>query len=231
MIAQFSVSVILIIGTLAVNRQTDYILKKDLGYELDHRVIIEKIDDLGNSIGAFRRSIADLPGVKSVTKTRNLVGDAIGDGLYRPLSSATPENTIIRHFRADPDFATTYGTDIFAGQFFSQNTSANRDKVVINRAAAEALGLEESVGEILVNHQGAEVTVIGVMEDFHFETLNHEIKPLMILPTDYDGYGRYLTVLLEPNDISGTLASIKSVWDEYAGGQLFEYEFFDEQFG
>jgi putative ABC transport system permease protein len=91
------------------------------------------------------------------------------------------------------------------------------------------LGLENPVGQLLIEH-GESHTIIGVVKDFHFESLHHPIKPFLIHPLGRDGGGQYLSVRMATADARKTLSLVEQTWKKYAGSQAFEYEFFDEHF-
>ncbi|MBN2408719.1 MAG: ABC transporter permease, partial [Candidatus Aminicenantes bacterium] len=189
---QFTVSVVLIIGTLVVYRQLRYIQNRNLGFSRDQVVIIDKAGDLGKQFGAFRQELLSFPAIAGATNTSELMGASFGDGLYVPAERPEDQKQIIWRMWADPDFLATYRVDLAAGTFFPAEARYESRYVVLNEAAVKILQLENPVGRLLIEH-GESYTIIGVMKDFHFESLHHSIKPFLIHPLGRDGGGQYLS--------------------------------------
>ena len=226
---QFTVSVVLIIGTLVVYRQLRYVQNRNLGFNRDQIVIIHKVDDLGKQFGAFKQELRGFPTIASAANTSDLMGASFGDGLYVPASRPEDQKQLIWRMWADPDFLATYKIELAQGSFFPAEAQDDRRAVVLNEAAVKILGLENPVGQLLIEH-GESYTIIGVVNDFHFESLHHTIKPFLIRPLGPDGGGRFLSIRMATADFQKTLSFIEQAWRKYAGGQAFEYEFFDEHF-
>jgi putative ABC transport system permease protein len=226
---QFTVSIVLIIGTFVVYRQLRYIQNRNLGFNRDQVVIIHKADDLGKQFGAFKQELLSFPAIASAANTSDLMGASFGDGLYVLANRPEDQKQLIWRMWADPDFIATYRVELAAGNFFPAEAQYESRVVVLNEAAVKILGLENPVGQMLIEH-GESYTIIGVVKDFHFESLHHSIKPFLIHPLGRDGGGQYLSVRIATDDIRETLSLIEQAWRKYAGGQAFEYEFFDEHF-
>ncbi|MFZ2053013.1 MAG: ABC transporter permease [Candidatus Aminicenantales bacterium] len=226
---QFSVSIVLIIGTLVVDRQLRYIQNRNLGFSRDQVVIIHKVDDLGKQFGAFKQELLGFPAVASAANTSDLMGASFGDELFVPANRPQDQKQLIWRMWADPDFLATYKIELAAGSFFPAEAQDERRVVVLNEAAVKILGLVNPVGQLLIGMRETH-TIIGVMKDFHFESLHHPIKPFLIQPLGRDGGGRYLSVRMATADVRKTISLIEQTWRKYAGSQAFEYEFFDEHF-
>ncbi|MDH4270832.1 MAG: ABC transporter permease, partial [Candidatus Aminicenantes bacterium] len=226
---QFTVSIVLIIGTLVVYRQLRYVQNRNLGFERDQIVIIHKVDDLGQQFGAFKQELLSFPAVASAANTSDLMGASFGDELFVPANRSQDQKQLIWRMWADPDFLATYRVELAMGSFFPAEAQDERRVVVLNEAAVKILGLEDPVGQLLIGMRETH-TIIGVVKDFHFESLHHPIKPFLIQPLGRDGGGRYLSVRMATADFRKTLSLIEQTWKKYAGSQAFEYEFFDEHF-
>lgn len=227
---QFTVSIVLIIATFVVYRQLRYIQNRNLGFNRDQVVIIHKVDDLGRQFGAFKQELRSIPAISSAANTSDLMGASFGDNLFVPASCPQDQKQLIWRMWADPDFLATYKVELSEGNFFPVQAQDERRVVVLNEAAVKILGLENPVGQLLIDMQGESHTVIGVVKDFHFESLHHPIKPFVIQPLGLDGGGRYLSVRMATADFQKTLSLIEQTWKKYAGNQAFEYELFDEHF-
>jgi putative ABC transport system permease protein len=226
---QFTVSIVLIIGTLVVYKQLRYIQNRNLGFSRDQVVIIDKVDDLRQQFGAFKQELLSFPAISSAANTSDLMGASFGDGLYVPASRPEDQKQLIWRMWADPNFLATYKIELAAGSFFPAEARDESRVVVLNEAAVKILGLENPVGQLLIEN-GESHTIVGVVKDFHFESLHHAIKPFLMHPLSRDGGGQYLSVRMATAEVRKTLSLIEQTWKKYAGGQAFEYEFFDEHF-
>jgi len=227
---QFSVSIVLIIGTLAVYRQLNYIQDKNLGFNKDQVVIVKKADDLGQKLKPLRQELLRHSGIVSVSNSSNMIGDFFGDELYRHIDHPKEDNQLLWRMWTDPDYAETYHIQIKQGRYFSDYRQEGQREVVLNEAGAKILGYDDPVGQKIVDMGGGEYTIIGVVENFHFESLHKPLNPLIIHPFSSRGHGRYLSVRVTAEKIQETLAFLKKTWQRHSGGQAFEYEFFDDHF-
>jgi putative ABC transport system permease protein len=227
---QFTVSVVLIIGTLVVYKQLNYIQNKNLGFNKDQVVIIKKVDDIGQEIRPFKQELLKHPGIKSASNSSNLIGDFFGDSLYRQIDQPKEKNQLIWRLWTDQDYSETYELKLIQGRYFSEEQQEGRREVVLNKSGVKILGYEDPVGEKITDMDGNEFTIIGVVEDFHFESLHKKLNPLIIHPYSPKGVGRYLSVRVSAENIRETIASMNRSWEKYALNQVFEYEFFDDHF-
>ena len=232
-VVQFSISIILIAGTLVVRRQLSFIQTRNLGFKMDRVVIINKVDDLGGQIDAFKQELLKLPGVFSASSSSNLMGKPFETGAFRTPTMSHQETRLIWYFSADPDFVQTYDVEITKGRFFSEERSADVNNVVINEAAVHNLGLTEPVGKELIGGVGRNMMryrIIGVAKDFHYESLHQQIRPMIIAPRGVFGGTRYVSVRVRSENIREALDSIKTIWHQFASNQAFDYLFFDDHF-
>ncbi|MGD8540445.1 MAG: ABC transporter permease [Candidatus Aminicenantes bacterium] len=227
---QFTVSVVLIIGTLVVYRQLQYIQNKNLGFNKDQVVVVKKADDIGQKIRACKQELLGYAGVLSASNSSNLIGDFFGDSLYRQVDQPKEMNQLIWRMWTDRDYGKTYELEFIDGQYFSEEQQEGRREVVLNESGARILGYEEAVGKKIIDMEGRDFTIIGVVKDFHFESLHKELNPLIIHPYSPRGSGRYLSVRVRSENIRETIAFMKKTWEKYALNQAFEYEFFDDRF-
>jgi putative ABC transport system permease protein len=227
---QFTVSVVLIIGTLVVYRQLNYIQNKNLGFNKDQVVVIKKADDLGQKVRTFKQELLGHPGVLSASNSSNLIGDFFGDSLYRQVGQPKEKNQLIWRMWTDKDYSETYKLEFLQGRYFSEDQQEGLREVVLNESGAAILGFDDAEGKKIIDMDGRDYTIIGVVKDFHFESLHKELNPLIIHPFSARGNGRYLSVRVRAENIRETIASMKKTWEKYALNQAFEYEFFDDRF-
>ena len=232
---QFTVSIVLIVGTVIVSRQLKYIQNRNLGFNKEQVVIVKKTDDIGNQVPAFRQELLKNPKVINATNTNNLIGNEFGNSAYK-LAGATGEEThLLWTYTTDPHFVETYQIEMAAGRYYKEERQADQQSAVINEAAVKDLGLTDPVGKQIVAigptpDRSLTFTIIGVMKNFHFKSLHHQIGPLIVHLYGPEGRGRYVSVRIHSENIRETMTFLEHTWRKFAANQAFEYEFFDDHF-
>ena len=128
-------------------------------------------------------------------------------------------------WRVDPDYINTMGMNLVEGRVFSNDIASDSAAIIINQTMARELGLENPVGERIMNW--ANWVVVGVVEDFHFESLKGKIGGLAMVRSQY---GTIVSVKVNTQDMPATLASITEVWDKFKPDQPIRYTFLDESY-
>ncbi len=232
---QFTVSIVLIVGTFVVDRQLKFIQNKNLGFNKDQIVVVKKTDDLGNQLKAFRQELLNNSSVINATNTGNLFGQAFGNTAFSLAGESGEEAHLLWTYFTDPYFVDTYQIELAAGRYFEEGRQADLQAVVINETAVKKLGMDDPVGKQIVAMgptpaQSQTLTIIGVMKDFNFESLHFQIRSLIVLPYGPNNRGRFISVRVKSEGIRETMAYLESTWRKFAGNQAFEYEFFDDHF-
>jgi putative ABC transport system permease protein len=232
---QFAVSVILLIGTLIVHRQMDYVRTRNLGFNREQVVVVEKVDDIGNQLRAFKQELLANPRILGASNSDRLIGDDFGSSVFRLAGAAGEENHLLWTCQTDEGFAKTYQIEMAAGRYFEAARPTDAQAVVINEAAARLLGIMDPAGREIVAvgptpAQSQKLTIIGVAKDFHFQSLHIEIRPLIIGYFGERGFGRFLSVRVRPENIRETIGFMDRTWRGFARNQAFEYQFFDDHF-
>ncbi|MDQ6762794.1 MAG: ABC transporter permease [Bacteroidota bacterium] len=230
-VIQFSISVFLIIGTIIITRQMNYVKNKQLGYNKEQTVIMP-IDngDIYNHMNTFKTELQNENAVQSVSLMSGEPGGYFDGHVFDVEGHAERWNA--RTEFADFEYVHTLGLKIIAGRdFSSQFPTDTTDAVLINKTAATKLGWtpEQAVGKWMQNtvRDSSRRRVIGVVADFNFQSLKENIDALVISPA-MDR--RVALVKLEPGDIQQDLATIKKVYSKAAAAYPFEYRFLDQQF-
>jgi len=231
-IFQFGISTILIIATLTVREQLQYIQTKDLGFNKDQIVVIHKTDDLGKNLFAFKNELVKNHLVQFASNSVDLLGNNIEVVALTPEGQAEDQTKIICFMQVDDGFLDTYKIPLNEGTFFTQDRLVNNYQVVLNESAVKAMGLTDPIGIRLVNSMFPEnrYSIIGVVKDFHFQSLKQRIQPMVFASLPQNSIGRFLSVRISPEEIDETLKYIEKTWLKFSNGQALEYEFFDNQF-
>ena len=196
-------------------------------------IIVHKTDDIGQSIRSFKLELLENPNIISVSNTNQLMGQPFGNSVFLIAGGSGEENFLLWRLVTDPDFITTYQVEMVAGRYFEEGREADQQGCILNEAAVKTLGFDDPVGKELMAPGGDEirrVQVLGVMRDFHYESMHQVIRPLVVFPFQPDGFSRYLAVRIQPGTAREALVSIENTWRKFAQNQAFEYEFFDDHF-
>jgi len=229
---QFAISTVLIIATLTVREQLEFIQNKDLGFNKDQIVIIKKTDDLGKNIAVFKEELLRNHNIINASKSVDLFGHHIEVAAVTPENQNEDQAKIICFMEVDEDFLSTYKISVKEGRFFTKDRSTDKYQMVLNETAVKAMGLTDPVGKRLINSLSPKnrYPVIGVVDDFHFQSLRQRIQPMVFASIPENTTGRYLSVRISPENMRETLSYIKNTWIKLSNGQAFEYEFFDSHF-
>lgn len=237
-VVQFAISIILIITTMIVFQQLRFMQRTSLGYNKEHLLTLPYYSQLNDKYESFRSSLLQNSGITDLGRSSRIptgrLLDDMGASAPGP-DSLVPVKAEIRYVAADYDFVPTYGIHMVAGRNFSRDYGTDTSNFIINESAVKAIGWkspQEAVGKNL-RYGFINGHVIGVMNDFHFESLHQEIKPLiLIMPATTQGQSFYnnISVRVAGNNVSAALATLKSTWQKYLPDLPYEYKFLDENF-
>ncbi len=231
-IFQFSVSIILFIGTLVIYNQLHYIMNKNLGFNKEKVVVIKKTDDIGTQIESFKYALSDNKNVISVSNSTQIPGSDFGGGTYKIAGTPSQNSQLIWRLFADYNFLKTYQIKLDRGRAFSKDHPSDTMAVIINQAAVKAFVLKNPIGKQLVqfgSKPGEDVNykIIGVIKDFNFQSLHQKIRPLVIFPFLKGQWGKYVSVRIAGGNYQKTISFLNNTWKKFAGNEAFEYNFFD----
>jgi putative ABC transport system permease protein len=234
---QFGVSIVLIIGTLIIYNQLDYIKNKRLGYDKEHLVVIRlRNEEMINKIDAVQQELESHSSVISTCASQQIPGVSTNSNAFHPAGKPEEDIFLFNTIKVDNDFLSTYKIELLKGRDFSEDFSTDVDKsIIINESAARELGwLDDPIGKDLEMYTGLDTrisgTVIGMVKDFHFETLHKEIRPMILNAfSEFGGLGN-ISVRIKPENITGTIDFLRAKWREFEPDRPFEYYFLDERF-
>jgi putative ABC transport system permease protein len=232
---QFMISVMLIIGTLVIYRQLNYIQSKSLGYNKEQVLIIDNGNALGTQKEAFRQEMLALPNVESITNSHFLpTPSSRSDSPLFPEGEMMQDKAVsMQYWRVDEDYAKTLGLKILKGRFFSRDFPSDSTAIVLNEEAVRMLGYADPIGKRVVTFGDIQTkekvfyTIIGVVQNFHYESLRKNIGALnMTLGRD----GGMFAVRLKTDDVLNSISKAEVTWKQMAPGQPFEYRFMNQDF-
>ena len=234
-VIQFATSIILIIGTVVVYRQLHYIQTRNLGFNKDQVLIVNGVSALNNNMTAFKNDVLQLPGVSSGT----LGGYLPVSNSYRSDNTFSTEAVMttktgfdMQNWLIDYDYIKTMGMEIIRGRNFSRDFGSDSSAVIINETTAKIIGYKDPIGKQLFRSvdEGARIkafTIIGVVRNFNFETLHHEVGPLAFMLSTGGGLASFKINTANTNQL---VAQIESKWRSLAPGLPFSYRFLDDSF-
>ena len=226
-IFQFTISIILLVSTLVVGRQIIYMLNKDLGFDKESVVVIRNAGVLGQELRAFKEELLTFPAVIGVSGSANHPSGAFDGNVHRPVGTSDDRAVSMSMVFADYDYVKTMGMKIIAGRNFSEDFSTDQQNTyVLNETAVKMLNLEDPVGTRITDHF-REYTVIGVLKNFHFKSLHHEISPLIYVGI-LGPFANFMSVRLRSENINESLARLEKAWTEFTRQRPFEYTFLDD---
>ena len=231
---QFSITIILVASTLIIYNQLDYIKNKDLGYNEEQILVVQGISSLGEKTDSFKEEVLKNKNVLSASVSRSLPGRNLSATVFKCEEHDINLNYAFALFPTDYDFVETFGTRILEGRFFGQDYSTDSNSVVLNETAVRELGLSDPVGKQLLNpaDEAGEynrLNIIGVMNDFHLETLHDKMHPVVFSLIDDDD-NKFLSIKLKSRDAKASIGDIENLWAEFSPDKPFEYFFMDEDF-
>ena len=234
-VIQFFTSIVLIIGTIVVYRQLHYIQTRNLGFNKDQVLVVYGVNALNNNMVPFKNDVLQLPGVSSATLSGYLpVANSFrSDNTWSTEAVMTTKNGFdMQNWAIDYDYIKTMGMQIIKGRNFSKEFGSDSSAIIINETTAKIIGFKDPVGKQLfraVDQQGhiGAYTIIGVVRNFNFETLHHEVGPLAFELSQGNGFASFK---VGTGNISQLISQIQSKWKSMSLGLPFSYRFLDDSF-
>jgi putative ABC transport system permease protein len=232
---QFAISIFLIIGTMVIYNQLKYIQNKDLGYNREQVLIVQRTWLLGNKAKTFKQELKQLSGVKSVSMTGFLPTSGWNNStsMFKDPVLDQKRAMLTEEWEVDEGYIPTLGIKMVAGRNFSDKMATDSTALVINESAAKQLNMGNPIDKFLYIPQDnmAKVMkpfhIIGVMKDFNYKSLRENVTPLVLLYTENRGA---FSVRITSNNIPAVLDQIKAKWKDIAPNQEFNYSFMDQDF-
>jgi putative ABC transport system permease protein len=232
-VTQFSISIVLIIATMITYQQLQFMNDRDLGYNKDQVISLRYFGELVPSYDAFYNELIKQSSIKgaarsSRTPTGRLL-DSNGTAQVQEGDSLTNTNVVLKSIYVDFDFFDTYEIDMAAGRNFSKEIKSDDSLAfIVNESAVKMMGMSnDQVMSKEVQYGGVKGRVIGVVKDFHFESLHEQIVPVIFLPNRF--FNR-ISVKIAGDDMQQGIAHIEKVWKEFLPHRPFEYSFLSQQY-
>ncbi len=220
---QFAISIFLIIGTLVIYNQLNYIRNKDLGFNRNEVLIIKNVSSVDPRI--FKEQIKQLPGVLNATLTHYLPTANLSALNY--VDAGTVKDIETQVWPVDADYIRTMGMKLLHGRNFNSDFKSDSSSVIINETMAKIIGYKGD-GTDVVNDLKKDRKIIGVIKDFNFASLRNNITPLML--TMQDDWMASLSVRVNTANLPWLMQQMNNKWKALAPNLHFDYSFMDEDF-
>lgn len=230
-IGQFAISIGLIIGTIVVYQQMNFIQTKKMGFEKDQVMLVNDTYTLGDQAKTFRNALKEIPEIKDATMTpflpldgarrNSMAFNALGENVSK-------EQFYIQAWPVDENYLNTLGMKIKVGRNFSLEMSTDNYAVILNETAVKNFGLQDPIGQQIESpFLDAPYTVIGVVEDFNYESLKGQVRGLGLFLSDNN---QTISVKANAKDLSSMIQKTETLWKTFAPTQPFRYTFLDDRF-
>lgn len=228
-IFQFVLSIMLIVGTIVVSQQVSYVQSVHLGYDRDNLIYIPLDGDLPGKYNVFRDMAQNVPGVKLVSRITNKP-TRITNGTGGVVWEGKDPNSVLQFTQAAVgfDFIKTMGMQMVQGREFSPEFKSDTVGYIVNQKALELFNYKDPIGMPLT-FWGTKGTIVGVVKDFHFNSLHTNIRPLVLRLGEEMGWG-WALVRVEPGKTKEALAGLDKIWKELNPAFLFAYQFSNEEY-
>ena len=226
---QFALSVVLIIGTIIISRQINYIQTQNLGFNRENLLIIGLDGDLAKKYTVFKSEALKMPGIQSITRTSDAPID-IENGTGGVDWDGKDPNARIMFTSASVgyDYVSTMQLKLLQGRDFSKDFATDSVGYLVNESALKRIGYKNPIGKPLT-FWGKKGTIVGVLKDFHFASLHDPINPLVLRLAENESYGNAM-VKTKAGQTKEALASLQSVWKELNPSFQFSAKFSDDEY-
>ena len=234
---QFSISIILIIGTIVIYNQLDYIRSRKIGYNRDQVLVLHNAWYLDKQIHTFRNELLNIPGVENATISGDLPTGTNFDneGWFRDAVMDPTKAVVLTNFFVDDNYIPTLGMEMAKGRNFSKDFPSDSTGIIINEAAVKVLGFKDPLREVLYRpdfstekiNSSIAYHIVGVVKDFNFSSMHQDVGPLIVNLGENWGS---IAVRVHTKNINSIINNIQNKWSATTSGQPFNYTFMDDDF-
>ncbi|MDH4196375.1 MAG: ABC transporter permease, partial [Candidatus Aminicenantes bacterium] len=228
-VGQFTATIVLLIGTIIMAKQLNYIRTKDIGLDRDHVVVVNLSRELRSAYPSLKSEIKQNPNVVNVSSARRLPTQ-IGHSNPAYWEGKGPADYVIMTDACvDYDYFETLGMTILEGRSFAEEFPTDAQNYILNEEALKVTGLKDPIGKMFSCWED-EGVIIGIVKNFHESSLHNVIGPVFFTLSQRHGRRAYLFVKIRPDDVPGTIAFLREKVAQFGPNTLFEYRFMDETF-
>jgi putative ABC transport system permease protein len=232
-VGQFAAAIVFIAVIVGLYQQMQFMQRLDLGFNMHQTLVVQETMPVDSAeaikVNAFLSELKRNPAIVAASASTDIPGKEVGNATtFWPKNSKNEKRC--RTLGVDPTFIADYGLKIVAGRAFRENFAAEKTTVILNETAAKILGFatpEAAIGQ-LITYSDGDLTVVGVLSDYHQESLREEYDPIVF----YAGtnFWEYYSLKVNSSDMPGTVAMVEKTWKSFFPGSPFEYLFLDDYY-
>ncbi|NOW94034.1 ABC transporter permease [Mucilaginibacter sp. SG564] len=234
---QFSISIFLIIGTLVIYNQLNYIQTKNLGYNRNQVLIVQNVFELNRQAKTFKQEVKEIPGVINATMTGFLpTSNWKNTSIYYKDATLDQKKSLFpQSWEIDEDYIKTLDMKMVLGRSFSKDMPTDSNGIILNESAAKFLGLNDGINKTLYRSQGGKHSldnvkqyhIVGIVKDFNFNSLRESVSPVVMTLAENTGA---LSIRVDTKNLPALLSQIKDRWKELSPNVQVNYSFMDQEF-
>jgi putative ABC transport system permease protein len=234
-IVQFTIAIIILLGTFIVYRQLNYMQQKDLGFEKENILVIRRSDALKDQIDAFKQELVKHSSIISAGNSTHIPSSGFWNNAHWLEGQNRSDILLLMTAYVSYEVAEALNLEIVEGRFFTRKMPTDSFAVVINESAVEVLNIEDPLSTRFINPGQTPAAdefmpIIGVVKDFHYESMHENINPMIFhfMPGNWEGY---IIVRILPDNIPESIDFVKRTWESFNSRYPFEYFWLDDEFG
>lgn len=226
---QFALSVLLIVSVIVVYKQVDFVQNKNLGYDKDNLILFGLEGKAYSNRETFLNELKRIPGVASVSSAGHQILGRNNNTSGLEWPGKNPEDRILfENVRVNYDLIETLGAEIKEGRSFSRDFSTDTSKIILNEAAVRVMNLDNPIGEQIRLWDEYDLEIIGIVKDYHFQSLHTEVNPLFFWLRPDATWNVLLRI--EAGKEKETIARLSSFYEDFNPGFVFDFEFLDDNY-
>ncbi|MBL7862489.1 MAG: ABC transporter permease [Cyclobacteriaceae bacterium] len=227
-VVQFSLSIILIISTIVVYRQMDYMQNRDIGFDRENVFYLWMEGSVAPKFETVRNRLLQEPGIEGVTMSSQLPIDIGNSTMGLEWEGKDPETEILfTNIDVDYEFIQTMKMEMVEGRPFDRTIISDSVSYIVNQQAAEKFGFQTGTANQDLTMWDRKGKIVGVVKDFNFGSLHAAIEPLVMRIPQQVNFGCML-VRAKPNETAAALSAVEKIWKEYAPGYPYKYSFLNQ---
>ena len=235
-VIQFTIAIIILLGTFIVYRQLNYMQQKDLGFEKENVLVIRRSDALEDQIETFKQELVKHSSVISAANSTHIPSSGFWNNAHWLEGQDRSAVLLLMMARVSYEVADALDLEMVEGRFFTREMPTDSFAVVINESAVKVLNIADPLNTRFVDpdqrpgEANQFLPIIGVVKDFHYESMHENINPMIFhfLPGNWEGY---IIVRIQPGNLLETVAFVKQTWEDFNSRYPFEYFWLDDEFG
>ena len=232
-VLQFAITIVILLGTTIVNRQLNFMQKKDPGFNKDRVLLVHRADVLGNRINAFKSELRQHSNILELANATHVPSSSYSESAHWLEGMPRSDIFTLATWRVSYNFDQDIDLEIIEGSFFRPDMPTDSFGVVVNEATIKAYDIKDPLNtRFYTPEKNGEISqyfpIIGVVKDFHSQSMHEEIRP-MAIHFLRGNYGRLVTIKLGNDNLTETIDYVNGIWEEFISDYPFEYSWLDDE--